>query len=231
MKLISVGLLLFAGSLLASPLEWTTVRGDLDKEVTHHVEEVRTPLKIVEYIDLELEREPVPTEPGLGSQVDIDQIINLGQKLWKIITDNKPTLTATHTYANALPAGVKGSDELEGFSRAQFRSFRMYGTNVFGSTVYDLTYTAVHRYGGSYNGRGRYLDSVTVLPHKIDVSWGYNVNFSVEKISTVNVGTKESPIASLLMQMTFRVSTPFKVTERRALFDFRGDTSEVASLQ
>ncbi len=189
-----------------------------------HTEEVATPTDLARYLDSQ--SFPVDTMRE-GEEVDIEQIINIGKKVWEVIKENQPVVNIKYQYANALPQGVKGSESLERFSPLQYRSYRTYGENTFGMTVYDVTYTVVHRYGGSYEGRGQYLDTVTVLPSHVEAMWGYTVDFNVDKVSTVNIGTKADPIASLALELNFKVSTVIKKSEDHVVFEFRGDSPKV----
>ena len=216
--------LLVVGTAVASDQTWTNDRNDLG--ITNYVEEVETPQDIVDYLGLPY----VVHRRRDAETINIGEIINIAEKIWKIIEKNKPVVNVKYSYANAVPKGIKSTEELENFSSVQHRSFRMYGKNGFGSTVYDLTYTLVHRYGGTYDGRGQYLDAVTVLPAKLNVLWGYTVDFVVDRVSTVNLGSKEAPVASILMGLSFNVSTVLKTSQFRNLFEFRGDSKDVRSL-
>ncbi len=198
-----------------------------DGEIIHSIEEV-TPPAI----------EDIMLDPGIGvppkrdsyGGVDFGSIINLAERIWEVIVDNKATAEVKYEYANALPLGVKGGMELEAFSDLQVHAYRLHGENYFGSTVYDVGYTLVHRYNGSYNGHGRYLDNVTVLPSKVDVSWGYNVNLSVASVTASNVATKLDPVAALVMDLSFRVQSVMKVQEFHANYEFRGDSAKVRAI-
>ncbi|NDC25924.1 MAG: hypothetical protein EBZ49_17590 [Proteobacteria bacterium] len=136
-----------------------------------------------------------------------------------------------YQYANALPAGVARADQLENFSPLQFRSVRHYGVNLYGVTVYDVTYTLVHRFGGQFEGRGAYLENVTVLPQNVNVLWGYRVDLNVEHVSTVNTGTRENPVASMALETTLNVSTVMQESRVKNLHEFRGDRAEVNSTE
>ena len=175
---------------------------------------------------------PIPGPIGGGSQtlVILEQIVNLAERVWKFIADNKPVINVKRSYANALPRGVRSSEELDGFSTLQYRSFRMSAKNGFKQTVYDVTFTLVHRYGGNYNGEGYYLENATVLPHKIEALWGYTVEANVDNVGAVNVGTRDKPVGSLVMEMGFKAGTIIKATEYRAVYEFRGDSNRVTTI-
>lgn len=201
-----------------------------DGDITQVMEEVETPGSV--YATLEACREnPYMATDDIGeAAVVIDQIINLGTKIWAIVEKGKPVTDVQYTYANALPQGVRSAAELESFSPLQARSFRVSAKNGFGITVYDITYTLVHRFGGSFNGKGKYLDSVTVLPSNVDNVWGYTVNLGVTGVSTVNLGTKADPVAGMTMELTLKVSTILKTSEQRSVFDFHGDNARVNAI-
>lgn len=206
---------------------WQPVRDDLD--LTMNVDEVATPKEAIDQIR---RMEEAQKTRDIGDVlVIIEQIVNLGEKVWNIIESNQAVSDVEHKYANALPAGVRGPEELDEFSPMQHKSYRMYGKNMFGATVYDVTYTLVHRFGGRYQSKGQYLDGVTVLPNHVSTLWGYKLSMGVDSVSTVNVGTKEAPVGSIMMQMTFKVGTVLKKTEYRGLYEFRGDSKSVTPLE
>lgn len=197
--------------------------------ITHFQEEVAVPTDTLKALEepFELAYDPDAFSRDPFSEIDLNAITNLGQKIWKVIEANRPVVNVKYHYANALPKGVPSSEDLDGFSDLQMRSFRNYAKNLYGITVYDVTYTAVHRFGGSYNGQGRFLENVTILPHHVDVLWGYTLNMGVSRISTVNVGTKDSPIGSIVMELEMRVSTVMKESQTRELIQFRGDSAKI----
>lgn len=163
------------------------------------------------------------------ADVILDQIINMGKKLWDIVKDSRPVTNVQYDFANALPKGLTSSAELSDFSNVQSSSVRIWGTNPFGMTVYDVTLTAVHQFGGQYEGKGRYLETVSVVPSNLSVLWGYTVDYSVTSVSTLNVGTRLNPVSSLALHAKFKVSTVIKSEEINTVYQFRGDSGHVAT--
>ncbi len=164
------------------------------------------------------------------AEVALDKIINMGNKVWAVIAKNQPVVNIQYAYANALPEGVRGAGDLDGFSELQYRTYRYWGKNPYGMTVFDVTYTVVHRYGGQYNGQGRYIEAAAVLPQDVSVLWGYTLGLSVEKVSTVNVGTAAAPVASLGLELAIEVSTVIKKSRVRRLFEVRGDSARAREI-
>jgi len=195
-------------------------------ELTFSTEEVETPAAVMKAIE----------NLSSGGAVAIDfsgitEIINFGWNAWKVIEANKPNLKSKNSYANALPAEAKGPGAVEGFSEIQYKSYRRTATSWYYGTAFDITYTLAHRYNGRYDGRGKYLDVVTIFPHNVNVSWSYNVEMNVDKIAVNNLGTKENPIGSVAMELDIRVASWFKTSQYKNLYEFRGDSAVVRSVE
>lgn len=195
--------------------------------ITMHSEVIDTPIDAFAMID-RLDVNPA-VSTFAEETVDIDQIMNLGQKAWDIIKANKPVVNVKYNFANALPLGVTNSGSLAGFSNLQSSSVRMWGTNGFGMTVYDVTLTAVHQFGGNFNGKGNYLETVSIIPSNLSVLWGYTVNYGVDNVSALNGGTTENPIAMVSLQAKFKVETVLKHSETNTVYQFRGDSAKVTT--
>jgi hypothetical protein len=193
--------------------------------ITHHVEQVATPGDVL--VGMMMAEPTVASD--LEDGVDIGTIVNLGKEIWAIIVENQPVVNTSHDYANALPRGVTSAGDLDGFSDLTTTSYRMWGENGFGMTVYDVTYTLVHQYGGSYDGKGKFLATASVLPASISVLWGYNVDLHVKHVSSLNVGSATAPVGSVNMELAFTVHTVIKHHTTTTLYQFRGDSSTVKS--
>ncbi|NBV50397.1 hypothetical protein EBR78_04155 [bacterium] len=225
MKKVALLVSLLQCGLWAAPI---LVQTD-EAGIRHFVEAVQTPEPVKEKIQLQSGWRTFSDEVDAAG-VLVDKIVNLGKKFWAVIESGRPVVNVNTQYANALPTGVRAS-ELEGFSQLQFKSFRHQGVNFYGVTVYDVTYTLAHRYGGKYQGQGAYIESATVLPQEVYVAWGYKVNLEVAEVSTVNLGSRENPVASIAMETRFRVQTVLQDFQLNHLHEFRGDRAEISSTE
>jgi hypothetical protein len=200
------------------------------------VQEVETPADVKASVaaaisrasSLEGEKNVQPKDGGLGDGLDsanviVDKVINLGKKVWKVIADNQPVLNLKFDFANALPQGVKAATDLAGFSELQFKSFVYSGTNGFGAEVFKVQYTVVYQFGGAYSGKGAYINAASVVPQDVSVLWGYDLGMDVQNVAVSNIGTSESPVASMTLMAHIKVSTVLKKTEINELFSIRGD--------
>lgn len=197
--------------------------------ITHHMEEVETPASVKRSL-----HGYAVTDDGLSPEVNGINwalVANVGKAVWDLIEEDKPVVNLEYDYATGLPDGVSDAGDLAGFSDLQHRSFRLYGENGFGITVYDVTFTLVHQYGGHYDGKGRYLATVGVIPSQVDVLWGYDLSAKTTEVSTVNVGTEDNPVASVTMSLRFNVKTVMKDSSATSLFQFRGDRARVQEVR
>ena len=161
-----------------------------------------------------------------GSVIPVlDQIINLGLKVWKIVEDNKPVVDVKTQYATALPKGASGWTDMAGWQPPVGTIYEITAKNAYGIKVIDLRYQVLRTYGGSYDGKGKYLTAVTVQPLAVDVAWGYHFSMesSVPDTSIVNVGTSADPVAGMMAQLGWRISTAIKDSSGQSLYFLQGD--------
>ena len=163
-----------------------------------------------------------PSAVEVDPAVVIDQIINIGQKVWEIVEKNKPVVNVTTTYAAAVPQGITTWDQLTGWKEPKARTYGFYAKNLYGMTVIDVKYQVEMTYGGSYKGKGRYLTGVTVAPLKVDVAWGYKFSMDAAVPSVTNVGTSDDPVAAMLANLHWQISTTLKDSQGTAVYYMQG---------
>ncbi|MFA6434838.1 MAG: hypothetical protein WCW52_09100 [Elusimicrobiales bacterium] len=163
-------------------------------------------------------------DPG-GIPVLIDQIINIGAKIWDIVKLNAPTADIETTYATALPQGITAWNQLAGWQRPKSYTYGFSVKNLYGATVVNVKYKVMFTYGGSYNGKGRYLTGVTMLPVSADVSWGYRFSLSaqVPDSTVVNMGTGSDPVAALQLNTVWKITTSLKDSNGAGAYYMQGD--------
>lgn len=171
-----------------------------------------------------------PVNPNAGPSVNdtvnaIDKIVNLAEKIFGIIKENKPVVNITTNYANAVPYGTSHWTQLQGWSKPSTRKYAFSMKNGFGSEVVKVVYQVHWTHSGNFQGKGKFLTGVTVEPISVNAAWGYTVDLTAEvPDSTVaNVGTSEDPIASMQVQLNWKISTVIKVINEKAIYYVQGD--------
>ena len=179
---------------------------------------------------------PSPTSPGfpfpeigrvIADPTGVSAWIALGEKLWQVVVANKPVANVSSQRVSVLPVAQQDWAQMETWKGPALHTFAVNARNVLGATVISQSYTVAYNFGGSYEGKGQYLANVTVIPAKIDVSWGFTLNSSVEVGSVINTGTKDSPIPALTLELKWSVDSILKHKEGRDSFFIKGDGSSV----
>jgi hypothetical protein len=182
----------------------------------------------IEIAKLEAVDSPSESAPSIAGAVDavvLDSIINAGQKIWKIIDDNRPVVDIKTQSASALPEGVGNWRLMQGWKAPQGTIYRLTAKNAYGLKVVNLRYQVLRTTGGSYEGVGKYLTAVSIEPLLVEVAWGYrfSLDASVPDSGIVNVGTSEAPVAALLAQVAWRIATPVKDSRGKGIYYMQGD--------
>lgn len=156
----------------------------------------------------------------------IDDAVILGKKVLKLIDAGKPVTRIDLVQSvDALPI-IEGkalsTDDLQGWSLPKSQSFRVSYKNGHGKEVIAFTYTVIMKFGGSYEGSGKYLSQVHVKTKDIKVSWGYKFDASSSFTKAVNHGTKEDPIMGLTFDITFKCNNVLRVLESTRTFHVTG---------
>lgn len=163
--------------------------------------------------------------------VALDQIINIGKKVWSVVAAGKPVMNVKFDFATAFPKGITAASELHGFSDLQYKSYEYTGVNGFGMEVFKVQYTVVYQYGGSFAGKGAYIASATIVPQDVSVVWGYSLGMNVDNVAVSNLGTTKNPVAGMNLMANIKVSTIVKAQEMNELFGIRGDNGLLTRAQ
>src|SRR6185312_9852739 len=138
-------------------------------------------------------------EPRFGADViGIDDVILIGGGLWRLAKGS--VATKTPVAASALPKGADWTNTT-GWSGLVGEKFRLTAKNRAGLTFVDTTFTVARRYGGSYQGKGKYLTDVKIVDLK---PWTWpTVNLSMDCVvdAPVNVGTAKEPVAQIRLNV------------------------------
>jgi len=77
--------------------------------------------------------------------------------------------------------------------------------------------------GGSYDGKGKYLTQVTVVPANLQVQAGYTFNMNATIPTVLNAGTKADPIGAAEILLKWNVRTVMSHIDQSGSYYVRGD--------
>ena len=163
-----------------------------------------------------------PLNPVDAIDIIVDKIINIGKKIWAIVDAGKPVVNVKVDTANALPAGVRCWDELEGWQAPTSKLYQMAYENGFGSTVVAYNFRVSFISGGSYKGQGKYITLASVQPAKIEVAWGFRFDAVANVPMVFNQGSHVDPLAGMQLAMNWQVSSPLKQIQQAENFFING---------
>lgn len=140
----------------------------------------------------------------------VDQIINIGKKIFAVVQAGKPVVNMKLDTANALPKGLTCWSDLTGWNMPESKVYQVDYKNGFGMNVVSFAYRVTYTAGGSANGVGQYITNATFQPANVNVAWGFQLDAEAAIPSVFNTGSKESPVAGMQMNMAWKVTSPVK---------------------
>lgn len=143
----------------------------------------------------------------------LDQIVNLGRKIWTLVEAGKPVVNLKTDVATALPYGAKCWLDLQTWSAPKATTYTVTYKNLYGMEVVKFSYRVIFVSGGSVNGKGAYIGYAAMEPAEVSVAWGFTFNASSAAPTIYNMGTKEAPVAGMNLQMKYSVDTLLKHME------------------
>lgn len=139
--------------------------------------------------------------------------IAFGKKVWEVVVENKPVVNVQTQSVTVLPNNKKLWSQMSGWRGPRGAAYVIQAVNGFGTTVIDTKYTVTYNYGGKLNGKGDYIANATIVPSLVSVGWGYTYNSSVSVGDIVNVGSVDSPIPGVDLQLHWNMKTIIKETD------------------
>lgn len=223
---LSVGLLVVSSSAVAMDEAYFTVKSSEVTDVTakyapfmnlyaqpgmsEDCEASNKPLKSVFSGSLGDILKDTDVNPLDAVEAIVDQIINIGKKVWVVVEAGKPVVSLKLDTANALPRGVSCWADLAGWTAPTTKVYQIDYKNLYGVKVVSFAYRVSFTASGNVNGVGKYITNASFQPANLSVAWGYQFDAEATIPSVLNQGTNEAPIAGMQMNMGWKVTSPLK---------------------
>ncbi|MBI4351764.1 MAG: hypothetical protein HY550_10010 [Elusimicrobia bacterium] len=152
-------------------------------------------------------------------------IINIANKIWGVIKDNVPVVEVETKYAAAVPEGAASPNQLYEWKGPSTYEYKLRAKNLYGAETVSVVYKVVFSYGGKFDGKGRYLTGVTIVPGAVNVSWGYKLGMAafVPDTTITNLGTYEDPLAAMQLKLSTKIASVLKEWNGNSVYLIRGD--------
>lgn len=155
-----------------------------------------------------------PLDQAIGKlnkvEIIVDKIINIGTKIWNVLEKGKPVANYKQQKATAVPQNITAWQQLEGWNNPKAKFYEISYKNLYGVTVAKLVYKIIYLSGGSYKGQGKYIGYVSVEPQEFTTAYLYTFNVQAQVESVYNKGTSENPLAGMIININWTVSTMLK---------------------
>ena len=171
----------------------------------------------------------VANDPNPLNAVELilDQIINIGKKIFNVINNGRPVVNIKLDTANALPKGLTCWSDLANWNIPQSKVYNVQYENGFGMTVVDFSYRVTYTAGGSADGVGKYITNATFMPANVSVAWGFQFDANAAIPSVFNTGSKNNPVAGMQMNMEWKVTSPVSYEQGTETYFVSGENKLV----
>ncbi len=97
--------------------------------------------------------------------------------------------------------------DMEGFMSRKYGPFVFHFRNSKGDIVAGIRLYVTYNCNGKYNSTGHYLSKVGISPYEIFSNMGYDLTCDVSASGPINFGTKEEPIAGVILKVTMKLKS------------------------
>jgi hypothetical protein len=145
-------------------------------------------------------------------------MVALGEAIYTLVQHGKPANVTAYAPISVVPKDPTTKDvvdpfEMENFSMPVAKKFETV-LKKGAKEVVRFQYKVMYSYGGSYNGTGKYMTSVMIVPTSVKTSYGYNFNATMKLGGIMNNGTKANPVAGVILMINYQMNSWGSALER-----------------
>lgn len=172
---------------------------------------------------------PTPTTRGTIDNVImvVDKLIAIGQKIIPTIEKGKAIITNNPMAAVSVLPRLDTKDfavhDMGGWSLPVSKHYKIAYKNGFGKEVISFIYSVSFQYGGSHDGKGKYLTGIRASARKIKVPWGFDLDATSQLIQISNIGSLDKVVAAAKIEMAYTVKNWTKTESEFVGFFVTGD--------
>lgn len=155
---------------------------------------------------------------------DLKKMVVMGKKIWNVITNGRPVIDLEMVNQFSVLPKLADNEiaevfDLENWTAPMIKSYGVSVKNFLGMEVVTFVYHVMYQYNGQLNGKGKYMNGVTILAKDVKVAWGYTFNAKSTLIAISNTGSVLDPVAAATVKMSLSITNILKDTySERAMF-------------
>ncbi len=204
-----------------------------------------------------LEQEPDPTLPvtpaapatfndrvqQVGGVIQTAKdVVALGEAIYALVEKGRPKVTTEYAPISILPRDASNPStdpairnavdpfDMEGFSFPQEKMITAKVKTPGGKEAVTFQYKVIYSYGGSYNGTGKYLTGINIIPASVKVAHGWSFSSSMKLTGMMNHGTRQDPVVGAMITIKYSMNSTTQAFERNDTIYIRGDGSMKAMI-
>jgi len=180
---------------------------------------------------------------AVGSVIGIAKdVVALGESVYTLVEKGRPKITTEYAPISILPRDPSNTAadpaqryavdpfDMEGFSFPVEKMITAKLKSPLGKEVVTFQYKIIYSYGGSYNGRGKYLTGINIIPAKVTAGWNWVLNSSMKLSGMMNHGTRENPVVGAMITVKYNMTNLTRGVERNDTIYISADGSMKAMI-
>lgn len=182
---------------------------------------------------------PGPSEPGQKPTFDdrvnsggrviqvARDMVALGEAIYEIVKKGRPTNVTEYAPISVVPRDPMSKEyidpfDMEGFSFPVEKSYVASIKDKTGKEAVKFNYKVIYSYGGSYNGTGKWLTNVIIVPGSVTTRYGWDFNATMKLSGIMNHGSKADPVAGVMVTIKYQMNTWSAAYERNDTIHLTG---------
>lgn len=178
-----------------------------------------------------------------GSVIQVAKdVVALGEAIYTLVERGRPKVTTEYAPISIVPRdpanpatepGMRNAVDpfdMEGFSFPVEKMITAKVKSPIGKPAVTFKYKVIYSYGGSYEGKGKYLIGINIIPAVVEVGHGWTFDSSMKLTGMMNHGTRENPVAGAMITIKYKMSSMRQSFERNDTIYISGDGSMKAMI-
>jgi hypothetical protein len=153
-------------------------------------------------------------------------VVALGEVVYELVTKGKPTNQTEYAPVSVVPKDASNDPvdpfELENFSIPVEKKF-LARVRQGAKEVVRFEYMVIFSYGGSHNGKGKYITGAQIIPASVKTNFGWNFNATMRVSGIMNHGSVMNPVAGVMLTMQFKANGWAKAVEQNETVHITGN--------
>jgi len=154
------------------------------------------------------------------------ELVALGEGIYTLVQKGKPSINTNYAPISVVPRIGKKEYvdilETENWTMPKRTTYVITYKNLYGMEVVKFRYSVIFSYGGTNQGKGAYITAAQIIPVSILTSFGFDFSATMKLVAITNHGTKENPVAGVLMSMQYTVETFLDATLKSYAYHITG---------